>query len=254
MFARSKNLFFYATAAAVFFTLGLACNKMTGGSVVSNDQVVATVGDHKVTFGDWMKQLDVLRVFTGSVDPDSAEQSRAVLDSLIDQCLILDAAQKAHYSDPKFDESLKLKLQEADVKLKDLKDKLEKDIQTVHRIEKDYQDPYKKMLLANEFAKHQVGDVVVTNKDLKDWYADYGKHLGAGGNLPPFEKVQARIKPAVQADKFIKNLESGSKIDRNTDVINKYLQSLSASQQMLGSSTESGVGAGLAGSKDAGKK
>src|SRR5579859_4422354 len=188
MFARSKNLFFYATAATVFFTMGWACNKMGGGAGVSNDQVVATVGDHKVTFGDWMKQMDVLRVFTGSVDPDSAEQSRAVLDSLIDQQLILDSAQKSHFSDSKFDESVKLKLQEADVKLKDLKDKLAKDMATIQRIEKDYQDPYKKMLLANEFAKNQVGNVVVTTKDEKDWYADYAKHMGSQGKLPPFEK------------------------------------------------------------------
>jgi len=235
MFSRSKNLFFYATAAAVFFTLGWACNKMTGGSGLSSDQVVATVGDHKITFGDWMKQMDILRVFTASVDPENAEQAKAVLDSLIDQQLILDKAQKDHFSDSKFDESLKLKLQEADVKIKDLKDKLQKDIQTIQRIEKDYQDPYKKILLANEFAKNQVGNEVVTTKDMKDWYDDYGKHMGSQGKLPAFDKVQARIKPAVQADKFIKNLEGGTKIDRNQDVIDKYLHSLSASQQMLDS-------------------
>src|SRR5579872_4642763 len=100
MFYRSKNLFFYMAAAAIFFMAGWACDKFANKSGISYSQVVAVVGDHNITFGDWMKQMDLLRVFASSVDPDNSEQVKAVLDSLIDQELVLDAAQKAKFSDP----------------------------------------------------------------------------------------------------------------------------------------------------------
>ncbi len=89
--------------------------------------------------------MDLLRVFATPIDPDNKDQVKAVLDSLIDQQVVLEAAQKDHYSDGAFDEGLKKKLLEADLKMKEIKDKLEKDMQTLKRIEKNYQDPYKKM-------------------------------------------------------------------------------------------------------------
>ena len=102
-------MFFYAAAAMIFFMAGWACNKYGNTSGISDDVVVATVGDHKITFGDWMHQMDLLRVFATPIDPDDKEQVKAVLDSLIDQQLVLEAAQKDHYSDPAFDEDLKEK-------------------------------------------------------------------------------------------------------------------------------------------------
>jgi len=193
------------------------------------------VGDHQITFGDWMKQMDLLRVFASSIDPDNSKQVEAVLDSLIDQQLVLDAAQKAKFADPAFDENLKKKLIEADLKVKEIKDKLEKDIQTVQRMEKGYQDAYKKMLLARAFAASQVDKVEVTRKDLKDSYDQYAAQAKQSGqSLPPFEKVESRLKPSVQAEKFLKNLQEGTKVDRKMDVINNYLKTLSVTQQMLG--------------------
>src|SRR5258708_5424485 len=167
MFSRSKNVFFYTAIAALFFMAGWACDKFASKSGISNSQVVAVVGDHNITFGDWMKQMDLLRVFASSIDPDNSEQVKAVLDSLIDQQLVLDAAQKAKFSDPAFDETLKKKLLESELKIKEIKDKLEKDIQTVQRIQNGYQEPYKKMLLARQFAESQVDKVEVTNKEIR---------------------------------------------------------------------------------------
>ena len=235
MFSRSKNIFFYALAAVVFFMAGLACDKFGNKSGISNDQVVATVGDHQITFGDWMKQMDLLRVFASSIDPDNSKQVEAVLDSLIDQQLVLDAAQKAKFSDPTFDETLKKKLIESDLKIKEIKDKLEKDMETVQRMQKGYQDAYKKMLLARAFANSQVDKVDVTNKDLKDSYDQYAEQAKESGQkMPPFAQVVGRLKPGVQAEKFLKNLQEGAKVDRKKDVIKKYLDSLSITQQMLG--------------------
>lgn len=253
MFLGTKKVFFYAAAAVVFFAAGWACNKYGNVSGISDDTVVAMVGDHKITFGDWMRQLDILRVFATSIDPDNKDQVKAVLDSLIDQQLVLDAAQKDHFANGTFDEAMKKKLQEADLKIKDLKDKLDKDMQTLHRIEHNYQDPYKRMILARQYAASKVDDVEVTEKDLRDWYDDYANQAKAvGQKLPPFEKVKNQIKPNVQAEKFLKNLQAATKVERKQDVIDKYLASLSISEKMLGDDTVPSL-APAAGSNNAGK-
>ncbi len=255
MVSRLRNLFFYTAAAVVFFTAGWACNKYNNVAGISDDTVVAVVGDHQITFKDWMRQTDLLRVFATPIDPDNKDQIKAVLDSLIDQEIVLEAAQKAHFSNATFDENLKKRLQEADLKIKDLKDKLEKDMQTLARIQNNYQDPYKKMLLARQYANSQVDSVVVTEKDLRDWYTDYSAQAKAEGqSLPPFEKVKDRIKPSVQAEKFLKGLQAGTKVDRKQDVIDKYLASLSISEKMLDSDSDSLSLDKKSGSKDAGGK
>ncbi len=55
MFSRLKNVFFYATAAVVLFGAGWACSKYNNPAGISDDAVVAMVGDHAITFKDWMK-------------------------------------------------------------------------------------------------------------------------------------------------------------------------------------------------------
>lgn len=255
MFSRLNKVFFYAACAMVLFMAGWACNKYSNVAGVSDDTVVAVVGDHQITFKDWMRQTDLLRVFATPIDPDNKDQIKAVLDSLIDQEIVLEAAQKAHFANGAFDEALKKKLQEADLKLKDLRDKLEKDMQTLRRIQNNYQDPYKKMLLARQYANSQVDNVVVTEKDMRDWYNDYSAQAKAAGEkLPPFEKVKDRIKPTVQAEKFLKSLQAATKVDRKQDVIDKYLASLSISEKMLGSDEDGLSLDKKSDSKDAGGK
>ena len=239
MFSRSKNTFIYAASAVVFFMAGLACDKLNNKSGISNSEVVAVVGNHQITFGDWMKQLDLLQVFTSSIDPENSKQVEAVLDSLVDQQLVLEAAQKDKFSDAAFDKNLQNELVAADLKIKKIKDKLEKDTQTVKRMEKGYQEEYKKMLLARAFAASQVDKVEVTRKDLKDSYDQYEAQAKVSGQkLPPFEKVESRLKPSVQAEKFLKNLQAGTKVERKEDVITKYLNTLSAASQMLSNKNE----------------
>jgi hypothetical protein len=235
MFFRLKHTFLFATAAAVVFLAGWACHKYSNSAGVSEKEVVAVVNGHDITFKDWMRQMDILRVFATPIDPEDRNQVKAVLESLIDQQVVLDAAQKAHYSDSAFDEGLKKRLLEADLKIKEIKDKLEKDMQTLQRIQNDYQDPYKKMLLARQFASNQMDKVVVTDKDLKDWYNQYeAQATQMGQKLLPFDKVKKRIKPDVQAEKFVKDMEAASKIDRKQKIIDKYLDNLSISQKLLG--------------------
>lgn len=233
---RPKHSFFYAAAAVIFFAAGWACSKYGNKSGISDSQVVATVGGHNITFGDWMKQMDLLRVFSTAVDPDNAEQVKAVLDSLIDQELVLSAAQQAKFHDAEFDEALKTRLVQAEIKVKEIKEKLEKDRETVRRIEKNYQESYKKMLLARQFAASRVAEVTVTEKDLRDWYDDYAvKARKAGQQLPAYDKVKREIRPSVQAEKFLTSLQGDAKVERRQEVIDKYLSSLSVSRQMLDS-------------------
>jgi hypothetical protein len=242
MFSSVKRISFYVVAGLSLFLAGWACSKFTNPSGVSDDTVVAVVGGTNITFKDWMRQMDLLRVFATPIDPDNKDQVKAVLDSLIDQQVVLMAAQKDNFSSGAFDSAMKTKLQEADLKLNELKDKLQKDMETLKRIEGNYQDPYKKMLLARQYANSKVADVVVTDKDMRDWYDDYSQQaMRAGQKMPPFSKVSQKlkdekIKPALQAEKFIKTLQDATKIERKSDVIQKYLDSLSISAKMLGSS------------------
>jgi hypothetical protein len=233
------NRFFYLAALTILISAGWACDKLSKNSaVLSDSQVVATVGAHQITFGDWMKQLDILRVFDTQVDPENSQQVKAVLETLINQELIIDAAQKANYSDPKFDEFLKNKLVQADIRLKEQKERLTKDMKALERVEKDYKDSYKKVLLARGFAANQVSKVEVSDRDLQAWYTQYSAQAAAAGQkMPPYSKVNSEIrkeiKQNVQAEKFLEQLQAGNKVNKNQDTIQKYLDSLSPSQQML---------------------
>lgn len=259
MFSRMKSFFSFAALALVFFTAGWACNKYGNTAGVNESQVVATVDGHDITFGEWMKQVDLTRVFITPIDPSNSDQIKAVLTSLIDQQLVLDAAQKANFSDAAFDEALKKKMLEADLTIKEEKDRLEKDRQTVDRLEKNYKDSYKRMLLAHEFAASQFEKVAVTDKDMRDWYANYAARAAQEGQkLPPYEKVKARVegevKPNVQREKFVSNLEADGKVTRNEDIIKKYLGTLSASQELLDSKGPAEDTKDDVASKDGGKK
>ncbi len=231
-------MFFYASAAVVLFFAGWACSKFSNSAGVSKSQVVATVGGHTITFGDWMTQLDLLRVFDTPVDPDNTQQVKAVLETLINQELIIEAAQKANFTDPTFDEMLKNKLTQADIRIKEQKEKLKKDLQAVENIENDYKEAYKKVLLARAFAANSVDKIPVTDKEMEVWYSQYSKQAAAAGQkMPPYAKIGAdgkkEIKQNIGAEKFLDKLQADGKIDRNQDVIKKYLDSLSPSQQVL---------------------
>jgi len=240
MSSRNRSIILTAALAAVCFFAGLACDKFSSPGGLPKGEVVAVVDGNQITFGEWMQQLDLLRVSVGaSVDPDNAEQVKAVLDSLIDQQLVLAAAKKSEFRDPNFDSTLKTRLLEADLKIKDIKEKLQKDMATVKRIENKYEEPFKKMLLARQFAAHQVDTVTVTDKDLRDWYSEYSQQMArAGQKMPPYGpqvSSNKKVREAVQAEKFLASLHAQGQIVRKQEVIDKYLQTLSASRQMLDS-------------------
>ena len=238
MSSRIKYGFYAALLVSCFFA-GWACDKFASNKAgISPSQVVATVGGQKITFGEWMDQMDLLRVFDTPVDPENTQQVKAVLETLINQELILQAAQKANYSDPNFDEYLKNKLIQSEVRIKDQKDKLEQDLAAVKRVEKNYKDAYKKVLLARGYAANQVEKLTVSEKEMKTWFAQYAAQASASGQKMPAysslnESLKKEIKQNIQAEKFLDQLQAGGQITRNDDVIKKYLNSLSPSTDML---------------------
>ena len=245
MSSRFKYGFYAATLAFCFFA-GWACDKFSGNSAgISSSQVVATVDGKQITFGEWMSQMDLLRVFETPVDPGNSQQVKGVLETLINQELILQAAQKANYSDPHFDEYLKDKLNQSDMRIKDQKAKLEEDLAAVKRVEKNYKDAYQKVLLAQGFAQNQISKIDVSDKDMKTWYTQYAAQAAAAGQpgMRPYSSltsdIKKEIKQNIQAEKFLDQLQSGGQVTRNDDVIKKYLDSLPPSQSMM-----DGTGAG----------
>jgi hypothetical protein len=238
MSLKPKHTILYAATAVIFFMTGWACNKLGNTSGISNNEVVATVGGKNITFGDWMDHVDFTRIFITPVDPSNPDAVKAILKNLIDQQLILDEAQKENYSDAKFAETLSHKLTEAELNIKEEKEHLEKDLQAIQRLEKNYKDPLKKMLLASQYAKSKMDQVPLTDNDLKAWYADYSiQARQAGQAMPPFAAIKDKIKSqaglSIQRDKFVNQLESEAKVHRNEDVISKYMNTLSATQDIF---------------------
>src|SRR5579859_4366012 len=108
-------------ALGLFLAGGWACNKYGNSSGLSETQIVATVDNKDITYGDWMKQVDLLRVLVpeSRLNPGDAQQVSQVLDTLISQKIILAALRKANYSDQAFDQALQKKLVQAQLQLKD---------------------------------------------------------------------------------------------------------------------------------------
>jgi DNA-binding TFAR19-related protein (PDSD5 family) len=242
MVFRMTRLVLILCAAGSLFFSGWACSKFANKSGVSDSQVVATIGDKQITFSDWMHQMDLLRVFSPQpVDPNNSEAVRAVLESLIDQEVVLEAARSAHYTDPKFDELSKNKLLEAGNQIKDIKDRLVQDMETVKRLEKTYKNSYLQMLLAQSYAASRIDRVAVSDQQIKDRYAKYVKQMAEEGQkAPPLDKVKDQVRLRVRADNLMNELQGDRKVVKNEDVIKKYLDNLSTSSALLQSQSDLG--------------
>jgi hypothetical protein len=241
-----RKTLLFALTAGVLLTGGWACEKLgkfgmkSNANAVSDTQVVATVGGKDITFGDWMRQLDLLRVMVPEgrgLDPTDARQVKQALETLISQQIVLAALRKTNYTDPTFDASVQKRLVQAELQLKEDKEQLERDMKAIDRLEKNYKEPLKEYLLAQNFASNQRNSVVVTEKDIRDRYDLYAqKYKQAGKKVPPYNpQVKDIIKAELQAGKLMKSLEEGVKVSRKDDVITKYLTGLSPSREMLGS-------------------
>jgi hypothetical protein len=203
--------------------------------MMADKTVVAEVGDQQVTAADWTKHLDLYRVVSpGVVDPNDPDHVKEVLESLIDQDVVLAAARKEKYASPDLDKELIKGLPEAASQLKELQGKLEKDLAAVTRLQKTFKEDYTKMLTAQSYAKDKVKDVVVTEKDIRDRYDVYAKEAAAQHQKPiEYAKVHDKIKVRAMADKLLASLRADYKVNRHEDAIQKYLSKISPSQEAL---------------------
>ena len=220
-----------ALATAGLFAGCAKKDKMSG----DYKTVVAEVGTLKVTTSDWSKHLDLYRVVSpGVVDPNDPEHVKEVLESLIDQDVVLTAARKEKYQSAELDKELNKGIPDAIQQIQELKLKLEKDLSAVERLQKTFKEDYTKMLTAQSYAKDKVKDVVVTEKDIRDRYDQYVKEAAAQKLKPlAYAQVHDKIKLRSMADKLLAKLREENKIVRHEDAIQKYLAQVSPSQEAL---------------------
>jgi hypothetical protein len=229
----------FIMAAGLCALVAGGCDKFAKGSDgVSQSAVVATVGGKNITFADWMRQVDLLRIITREgrgLDPNNGQQVAQALETLVDQEVVLAALRKANYADPKFDQTVQNQLVQADLQLKEDRDQLERDLKAVQRLENNYKDALKEYLLAQNFASTQKNSVVVTEKEIKDRYDQLSqRYKQAGQKIAPYDKnVRALLMAQLQSAKLMRALMAGTQVVRKDDVIKKYLTSLSPSRETL---------------------
>jgi hypothetical protein len=219
--------------------LALAAGVLVGCNLkdkwAGDKSVVAEVAGQQVTAADWSKHLDLYRVVSpGVVDPTDPNHVKEVLESLIDQDVVLAAARKEKYASSELDAELNKGLPEAAQQLQELHLKLEKDLEAVTRLQKTFKEDYTRMLTAQSYAKDKVKDIVVTEKDIRDRYDVYAKEAAAQNQKPiEYAKVHDKLKVRAMADKLLEQLRADYKVTRHEDAIQKYLSKISPSQEAL---------------------
>jgi hypothetical protein len=214
---------------AVTAALMAACSLHPGKASIPANKMVAKVGDKALTFGAWMRQIDLYRVFAPStVDPRDPATVKEVLDSLVDQEIVLGALKKQNYKNDEFEKSIKGELEKARQELEGIREKLEMDLAAVKRLQKSYRDDYYNMRLAQAYAEENVKDVIVTEKQKRDRYDQYRQDAAKAGQKPKeYRMVEPQIELRLKADNLLKKLQGDRKVTREEDVIQKYLGSLS---------------------------
>jgi uncharacterized membrane-anchored protein YhcB (DUF1043 family) len=205
-----------------------ACQYLPSKGGIPPSTKVAQVGDAKITFGDWMRQVDLYRVFAPTtVDPRDPDTVKEVLDSLVDQHIVLGALKAKNYKNEEFEKEIKGELEKARQELDSIREKLELDLAAVKRLQKTYRDDYYQMRLAQNYAEQNVGDVIVTEKQKRDRYEQYVKDAARAGQKPKeYRLVQGQIELRLKADNLLKQLLGDRKTTREEDVIQKYLGTL----------------------------
>ena len=205
-----------------------ACQYLPGKKGISRGTLVAQVGDTKITFGDWMRQVDLYRVFSPTtVDPRDPETVKEVLDSLVGQHIVLGALKQKNYKNEEFEKAIKGELEKARQELDAIREKLEMDLAAVKRLQKSYHDDYYQMRLAQVYAEENVGDVIVTEKQKRDRYEQYVQDAVRANQKPKdYRAVEKQIELRLKADNLLKSLQGDRKTTREEDVIQKYLGTL----------------------------
>ncbi len=205
-----------------------ACNLLPNKAGIASAKPVAHVGDKTISFGQWMRQVDLYRVFAPqTVDPQDPATVKEVLDSLVDQEIVMGAIQKENYKNEAFEKEIKGELEKARQELETIRVKLERDLASVQRLQKTYKDDYYAMRLAQVYAEANVDGIIVTEKEKRDRYEQYKQDALKMNQKPrEYKLVEPQIELRLKADNLLKKLQADRKISREEDVIQKYLGTL----------------------------
>jgi translation initiation factor 1 (eIF-1/SUI1) len=196
--------------------------------MVDKTMVVATVGNHKITVKNWIQEMDLYRVFVSSnIDPENPQDAQQILQSLIDQDIVLHAAHHAHFLDPVLQAQLQKQLPNIKLKLQQLKTRLKQNLASVIRLQKDYTRLYSHMILAQDFAQKHLNTIHITSKEVRSAYQQY---LHAAKELKekayPFSKVARSLKARIAAHALLKKMQGSLQVTQNQAAIQKYLSTL----------------------------
>ena len=230
---KSNKLFGGILFLALATVLGIGCAK---DKLAGDNTVVAEIGDQKVTTADWVSHMDLYRVVQpgAGIDPTDPDHVKQVLDSLLDQDVVLAAAAKEKFASADLDKELNKSLPDSETKLVELQTRLERDLAAVKHVRKNFKVDYTKMLTAQAYAQTKVKDVIVTEKEVKDRFDEYVSEAKSAGEKPqPYEKVRDQVRLRAMADKLLTQLRAEYKVSRHEDAIQKYLAQISPSQQIL---------------------
>jgi hypothetical protein len=159
---------------------------------------------------------------------------KEVLESLLDQEVVLNAARKEKFSDAELDKKLNSEMPKSVEELARLEKKLVRDLAAVRRVRKTFKDDYSKMITAQAYAQVKVKDVVVTEKEMKDRYDEYvAESRAQGEKARPYAQVKDQVRVRTMADKMLTRLREEYKAVRQEDAIQKFLARISPSQQVL---------------------
>ena len=185
-------------AGALFFSLGLVLLAGCG-----QDATVATVNGEAISSKELKQQLRVFQsVRPGS--PDDEGTRRVVLDQLVKQRLLVQAAKKAGLDkDPKLQAQI-------ESRRKSLRAELEKNIADAQAQLLSLDQAVEARSLIEAYSQAERGRLTVTAKDLQ---AAYAKVKARGQSLPAFQQMRDQLLEQVILDRLVDEARVKAVID-----------------------------------------
>ncbi|MFP4528246.1 MAG: peptidylprolyl isomerase [Candidatus Kapaibacterium sp.] len=170
-----NNLKILAVIAIIFIASGL----ISSAQEERVDEIVAVVGNEIVMLSELNDQVRAMAYQDPSVNPDDPELRRQVLESIINEKLVVARA---------VEDSIEVSQEEITQQMDDLVKSLimrygsEKRVEDVYqmsisRLKYEYKEEIRKTLLANKIRQQKFGNIKVTPKEVENFYNEYKDSL-----------------------------------------------------------------------------
>lgn len=167
---------------------------------------MATVNGEAISAAELKRQVRVFQSVRPGAQDDEATR-RTVLDQLIKQKLLVQAARKAGLGqDPRFQAGL-------DERKKALRAELEKTVADAQAQLSGLDQAVESRGLIEAYSQARRPALTITAKDLQDAY----KARQAQGSLPPFAQVRDQLLEQLILDRLVDEARQGAKIDVNVE-------------------------------------